>query len=391
VAGVMDRVALPGTRRARAGAGGRPYRNLVLDRTDELRLLRGPWRKAFALGMLVLFIYVPHVLPDDTLGVLVLVAAYAVGAIGLNLLTGYTGQVSLGHAAFFAIGAYTTAYFGNERQWPFLAYLAVAIVLGFLVGAFIGPFALRLRGNYLAVVTIGLVFLTEHVLRNWESLTRPVRGSAPTREAPISIGPLDFKTGLDFGTGSPYTRDQSLFWLSWGMVALAALLAHNIARTRPGRAMQAVRDRDLSAEVIGVDLARTKVGAFAVASAMASVAGVMYAWTIGALDYQELSGPRGLFLSITFVAIIIIGGMGTVYGSILGALIVIYGQRFIADNGADAPILGIPVERGWLTTGELNGILFGGLIVLFLLIEPRGLAALWTRVRLWFQTWPFSY
>ncbi len=175
------------------------------------------------------------------------------------------------------------------------------------------------------------------------------------------------------------------------MVALAALLAHNIARTRPGRAMQAVRDRDLSAEVIGVDLARTKVGAFAVASAMASAAGVIYAWTIGALDYQELSGPRGLFLSITFVAAIIVGGMGTVYGSILGALVVIYGQRFIADNGADAPILGIPVDREWLTTGELNGILFGGLIVLFLLVEPRGLAALWMRIRLWFQTWPFSY
>lgn len=387
----ISQLSLPGTRRARAGTGGRPYRNLIVDRADELKLLRGPWRKAFALGLVALYIWIPHYFPDSTLNVLVLCAAYAVGAIGLNLLTGYTGQISLGHATFFAAGAYSTSYFGVERQWPFLAYLAVAIVIGFLLGAVIGPLALRLRGLYLAVVTIGLVFLTEHIFRNWESVTRPVRGSAPVRDAAVTLGAWDFREGLDFGFGPFYSDEQSFFWLSWALVALTALIARNIVRSRPGRAMQAVRDRDVSAEVIGVELSRTKVGAFAVSSAMAAVAGVMYTWTIGALSFEELSGPRGLVLSITFVAIIIIGGMGTIYGSILGALIVIYGQRFIADNGAEAPVFGIFVDRGWLTTGELDGILFGGLIVVFLLVEPRGLAALWMRIRAWFQTWPFSY
>lgn len=376
--------------RPRDRTHGRPHRNMTLTHGDDLRIVRGPWRALFAIALLIVYLVLPHQFADPTLGVLVLCAAYAIGAIGLNLLIGLTGQVSLGHAAFVAIGAYCTSYLGHERQWPFLAYLAAAMVIGLVAGAVIGPFALRLRGAYLAIVTIGLLFLVEHLFRNWESLTRPTRGSAPTREAPVAIGPLDFGRGLELGA-APYTRQQSLFWLAWALVALTALIARNITRTRPGRAMQAVRDRDLSAEVIGVEQARTKVGAFAVASSMAAVGGVFYALTLGALDYQELSGSRGLFMSITFVAIIILGGLGTVHGAILGALLVVYGQRFIADNGADAPLIGIAVERGWMTTGELNGVLFGLLIIGFLLIEPRGLAALWTRVRLWFQNWPFSY
>lgn len=376
-------------KRSRTGRG-RPHRNMSLSHEDDLRIVRGPWKAAFALTLVTAYIVIPHQLTDATLGVLVLCAAYAVGAIGLNLLIGFTGQVSLGHAAFVAIGAYCTSFFGHQQQWPFLAYFTAAIVIGLVVGALIGPFALRFRGNYLAIVTIGLVFVAEHVLRNWVGLTRPSRGTAPTRDAPVAIGPFDFGAGLELG-GAPYSRQQSLFWLAWALVAVIALVAHNITRTRPGRAMQAVRDRDLSAEVIGVDPVRTKIGAFAVASAMASAGGVLYALTLGALDYQELSGTRGLFMSITFVAIIILGGLGTVYGSILGALLVIYGQRFIADQGAATPVLGIPVEQGWMTTGELNGVLFGGLIIVFLLVEPRGLAALWGRVRTWFQTWPFSY
>lgn len=376
--------------RVRPRRSGNPHRNMTLTRADDLRMLRGPWRKAFAVLLLVVYLVVPLQLTDPTLGVWILVASYSIGAIGLNLLIGYTGQVSIGHAAFVAVGAFTVSALGDQRGWPFLGYLAAAIVFGLIVGLLIGPFALRLRGNYLAIVTIGLVFVAEHVLRNWKDVSTPVRGTAPTRGADVSIGPLDFKAGLDLG-GTVYTREQSLFWLTWALVALAALLAHNIARSRSGRAMQAVRDHDLSAEVIGVDPARTKIGVFAVSSAMAAAAGVVYAMTLGAIDYHELTGGRGLFMSITFLAIVILGGLGTVYGSVLGAILVVYGQRFIADHGADTPIIGFPVQQGWMSTGELNGVLFGLLIIVFLLLEPRGLAALWMRVRRWFESWPFSY
>lgn len=374
----------------RAGRRGRPYRAMVLSHSDELRLLRGPWRTGFAIVLALGYLALPLYVQDDTLAVLVLVAAYAIGAIGLNLLIGYTGQVSLGHAAFVSVGAFCTSALGDQRGWSFPAYLLAAIVIGLVIGAVVGPFALRLRGNYLAIVTIGLVFVAEHVYRNWPRVTSPVRGTAPTREAPVVIGPLDFRAGIEVA-GAVYTKEQSLFWLSWALVAVTAMLAWNITRSRTGRAMQAVRDQDLSAEVIGVRPARVKVGVFAVSGAMAAAGGVVYALTLGALDYQEISGTRGLFMSITFVAIVILGGLGTIHGSILGALLVVYGQRFIADQGADAPVLGIPVQQGWMTTGELNGVLFGGLVVVFLLVEPRGIAALWARVRTWFQTWPFSY
>lgn len=370
--------------------GARPHRNLVLDHRERLRILPGWWARGFAAFLAVAYLTIPSMWSPATLDVLSLCAAYAIGAIGLNLLTGYTGQVSLGHAAFLGVGAYCAAYLGHVEGWPFLAYLLAAAVLGLVLGALVGPFALRLRGNYLAVVTIGLVFLAEHLFKNWESVTGGGIG-ARTNEAAIAIGPLDFRDLRLFGKS--YTDPQAFFWLSWGLVALTALIAKNLVRTRQGRAMQAVRDRDLSAEVIGVDLARTKVGAFAVACSMASVAGVVYALLQKFVVPEELSGPRGLFLSITFVAIIIIGGIGTIYGSILGALLVIYGQRFIADNAGIA-ILDPIVEGGaggFLTTGELNRILFGLLIVIFLLVEPRGLAALWMRVKIWFLTWPFSY
>jgi len=371
-------------------AGGRPHRNLVLHHGERLRLLPGWWSRGFALFLVVAYLVIPSMWAPATLDVLSLCAAYAIGAIGLNLLTGYTGQVSLGHAAFLGVGAYCASYLGHVEGWPFPAYLLAAAVLGLVLGALVGPFALRLRGNYLAVVTIGLVFLAEHLFKNWESVTGGAIG-ARTNEASITLGPLDFRDLHLFGKS--YTDQQAFFWLSWALVAITVLIAKNLVRSRPGRAMQAVRDRDLSAEVIGVDLARTKVGAFAVACSMASVAGVVYALLQKFIVPEELGGPRGLFLSITFVAIIIIGGVGTIYGSILGALLVIYGQRFIADN-ANIAILDPLVEGGeggFLTTGELNRILFGLLIVIFLLVEPRGIAALWMRIKLWFLSWPFSY
>lgn len=290
---------------------------MVLTRADDLRLTRGPWRKAFAVLLVVCYLSLPHWYSDASLSVLTLVAAFAIGSIGLNLLVGYTGQVSLGHAAFVSIGAFATSALGDQRGWPLPAYLAVAVLVGLLVGAIVGPFALRLRGNYLAIVTIGLVFVAEHIYRNWESLSVPVRGTAPTRNAAIELGPLDFGKGLQFGD-VVYTREQSLFWLAWALVALTAWwLTTSPAPVRV--AMQAVRDHDLSAEVIGVNPARTKVGVFAVSGAMAAAGGVVYSFTLGAVDYHELSGGRGLFMSITFLAIIILGGLGTIYGSILGA------------------------------------------------------------------------
>lgn len=374
--------------RLRPHPGGRPHHKLDLDGTRDLKLLKGPWSKGFAVALAVAYFVMPGSLEETTLRTLCYCGLYAIGAIGLNLLTGFTGQVSLGHAAFFGAGAYCAAYFGDKHGWPFLTYVLAAVVVGLAVGGLVGPFAARLRGNYLAVVTIGLLFVAFHLFMNWDSVTGGGNGVS-VGDAAIAIGPLDFRQ-LELG-GLRYSFVQGMFWLIWAFVALTALLAKNIVRSRPGRAMQAIRDRDLSAEIIGVQPTRYKVAAFAVAGACAAVAGVFYALMQNHVSPHEFGGQVGLFLSITFVAMIIMGGVGTVFGSILGALLVEYGRRFIAQEGADAPIFGFPVERGWLSIGELNGVLFGGLIVFFLVLEPRGLAALWMRIRIWFQSWPFSY
>lgn len=372
----------------RRPVGGAPHRNLTLGYADDLKLFRGPWRKV-GLGLLVfLYLWAPGYFSLYVLGVLTLVGVYAIGAIGLNLLTGYAGQVSLGHAFFFGAGGYAAAYLGVDKGWPILLYLPAATVIGFLVGAVIGPFALRLRGNYLVIVTLGLVFLGEHLWKNWESVTGGGTGKSASAAEAI-IGPVDFEA-LELGAVS-YEREQGLFWLVWALVALVAVLAKNLVRSRAGRAMQAVRDRDLSAEVIGVNLARYKVGAFAWSSALAALSGALYALYTQRLETNIFN----LFLSITFVAMIIIGGVGTIFGSILGALLVFGGQQFISRNSDlflfDPIIASSPNDSGFLSIGEFNNILFGLFIVLFLLFEPRGLAALWIRAKTWFLTWPFSY
>jgi branched-chain amino acid transport system permease protein len=375
---------LPVLTRRRAD-GGNPHRNLVVDRSEDLRLFRSRWAQAGLVLLLFLYWYLPtHYFDDTGLRTMSTVGAFAIGAIGLNLLSGYTGQISLGHAFFIAIGSYTVGYLGVEAyDAPLVVYLPVAALISFAVGAAIGPFALRLRGVYLVIVTIGLIFVGRHLFNNWESVTGGSRGLRGLRRADMSIGPIDF-SDLSF-LGHEYSSDAGKFFLIWALVAVAALLAKNIVRTRPGRAMQAIRDRDLSAEVIGVDLARTKVMAFAISSAYAGVAGVLH----GVLGGSARPTDFGLVMSITFIAIIIIGGIGTIFGSILGAIFVVGGEEYIRNNSSSALFdWAVP---DLMSVGDLTGILFGLFVVLFLLFEPRGLAALWLRFKIWLVSWPFKY
>ena len=376
---------LPGSRRRH---GGSPHRNLLLSHGDELRLFRGPWRKLGLALLAVVYLWVPGYFSPYVLGVLTLCGVYAVGVIGLNLLTGFAGQVSLGHAFFFGAGGYAAAYFGDDHGWPLWLYLPAAALIGFAVGAVIGPFALRLRGNYLVIVTLGLVFLGDHLWKTWDSVTGGGQGKS-VGLAPTSIGPLDFKDLHVLGVR--YEEEQGMFWLVWAVVALVALLSTNLVRSRAGRAMQAVRDRDLSAEVIGVNLARYKVGAFAWSGAFAALSGALY----GIVTERLETGIFNLFLSITFVAMLIIGGVGTIFGSVLGALVVSGGQQLIARNSGaiifDPVIISSPGDSGFLSIGEFNNILFGLGIVLFLMFEPRGLAALWMRARSWVASWPYGH
>jgi branched-chain amino acid transport system permease protein len=201
----------------------------------------------------------------------------------------------------------------------------------------------------------------------------------------VTIGSLDFSQHNVFG--QKFTDDQSYFWLVWFFVAVGALVAKNIVRTRPGRAMQAVRDRDVAAEVVGVNLARYKVGAFALSSAYAAVAGAL----LGSFSEFITPDQWSLPLAIQFVAIIIVGGVGTIFGSILGALFIAGGPLVIDDRASSIPLVKWLVEQGGMSTATFNQLLFGLVIILFLVLEPHGLAGIWFRIRNYFKAWPFSY
>jgi branched-chain amino acid transport system permease protein len=363
----------------------RPHRNLVRDYRQDLRLFGTPWARAGLVLLITVFLLLPTVVRDDFwLSVLIYVGITAIGAIGLNLLTGYCGQISLGNAFFIGAGAYCTGLVGGDLGLPLPLWLLAAAVVGGLLGGLIGPFALRLRGHYLAIVTLGLVFLGEHLWRNLKEVTGGNSGTSVL--AGTSLGPVDFAE-LTLA-GEQYSRNQGFFWLVWGLVAVVALLAKNLVRTRPGRALQAVRDRDQAAEVIGVRVGRYKIGAFVVSSAMAAVAGALFG------TYQQFVSPDewNLLLSIQYIAIIIVGGLGTIFGSILGAVFVGALPALIDRYSAEIPGVATEVgDGGFISVFALNQAIFGLLIVLFLVLEPRGLAGIWLRVKMYFKAWPFSY
>jgi branched-chain amino acid transport system permease protein len=361
-------------------------RRLTIRYEDDLRLFRSRLSKLSLAGMIFLGLWLPLTLRGDfSLSILIDAGILAIGAIGLNLLTGFTGQVSLGHAFFIGVGSYAAVWFGGHEHLALPVWLLGAAVIGGLIGAIIGPFALRLRGNYLAVVSLGLVFLGLHVFHNWRQVTGGPGGTSVT--APLKLGPINF-AGLKIGH-TVYTRNQSFLLLVVIVLALVALVAKNVVRSRPGRAMQAIRDRDVAAEVIGVSLARYKIGAFVLSSAMAAVAGALYG------VHQQFVQPDAwnLALSIRYIAVIIIGGVGTIYGSVIGALFIAIIPQLIDRYSRHIPL----VAKNASTTGfhltvfQLNQIIFGVLIVGFLIFEPLGLAAVWRRVKSYVLTWPFSY
>lgn len=378
--------------------------HMVIDYADDLRLFGTPWKRAGLAIIVLLYLFVPvkaeslsvSWLPEiaDTaiqaffnLNTLAYVGIFAIGAIGLNLLTGYTGQISLGHAIFMGVGAYFSAYVGTTWDWPMAIWLPGATIAGFLVGAAVGPFALRLRGSYLVVVTLALVFIGEHIFDNWTSVTGGNVGTSTTEAEPI-LGPFDFRALNLFG--HEFTTEQGLFWLIWFFVGVTALVVKNIVRTRPGRALLAIRERDLAAEVIGVDINHYKILAFAVSGAIASLAGALY----GPLQLYVSPIDFSLFVSIQFIAVIILGGLGTVYGSIVGAVLISGLPRIIEEvsRGQDLPGVGGDAGGvdGLVSVSALNQVIFGLAIVVVLLVEPRGVAALWERIKLYLRTWPFS-
>jgi branched-chain amino acid transport system permease protein len=331
----------------------------------------------------------PFVLQDPMLRTLSLAFVFAIGALGLNMVTGLAGQVSLGHAFFVGIGAYTAAAisgdpdartigFGIEEMWIWLP--AAGLVAAFF-GVLVAPIATRLRGLYLAIVTLGLVFLGEHVFREWSSLTGGA-GVGRSAAEPVLFG-FNFS---ESDSDAFFTAPQQLYLLMLVMLLIFALAARNIGRSKVGRSFAAVRDRDMAAEMMGIDLPRAKTLAFALSSFYAGCAGGLLYTISGFFD----PGTFNLLLSVQFIAMVLIGGAGTVGGTIAGALFISLLPTlsrelpafltFISSSPAETP-----------NVFQVEQILYGLLIVMFLLFEPRGLYGIWVRFRTYWKSWPFSY
>lgn len=321
------------------------------------------WLAAGAL----LLVALPFVASDYWLFLACLVGIHVISTTGLNILTGYTGLVSLGQAAFMGVGAYTVGYCQIRFGTPFLLNLIAAGLVTAALGVLVGVPSLRVKGLYLAIATIAASFILHFVFQNWTAVTGGTRG--------LSIPPARM-------FGHDLARPQQLYWVILPFTLLAVLGAANLFRTRWGRAFIAVRDRDISAEVLGIPLLKTKLMSFALSSFYAGIAGGLWAYFFRVVTPESFP----FVYSIFFLAAVIVGGMGTILGGILGAVFMTLVPEVLK------------LVVGWLTPvlpnavallAPVRTIVFGLLIIGFLIFEPHGLAEVWRRIRRFFHLWPF--
>lgn len=324
----------------------------------------------FWLGLFLVFLMVfPFIADAYMLYIANMIGFAIIAAVGLNLLTGFTGQISLGHAAFVGVGAYTSAILVTRLGFSFWLSIPFAGLVAALAGMIIGIPSLRVKGLYLCIATLAAQFIFEFIFIHWESMTNGITGiNLPCP----SIGGFEFVT------------EKSFYWITLFFVVLGVGYARNLVRSRMGRAFVAIRDRDLSAEIIGINLFRYKLSAFAISSFYAGVAGALWVTFLKVVTPDHFP----FILSIHYLAMIIVGGLGSILGSIFGAIfmtlipeILNYLSEIVKMSAPGYEEIFVPMKE----------VIFGVLIVLFLVFEPRGLAELWNRIKNFFRLWPFSY
>ncbi len=417
---------------------GRP--NLYTSYESDSQILPTWTQKLAGIAGLAILLLMPFSLPvinqlplirflgdGDWLRPMANVFIFAIAALGLNILTGVAGQVSLGHAFFMGVGAYTAALVGGKGGgkligWglPIWLWLPAAGLGAALVGVIVSPVAVRLRGLYLAIMTLGLVFIGIHFANM--SWGRRVAGdpglgrSFPGFDLKLwkEDTPLVSVESDSHWLWFDVTSAQKKYLILASLMIVFVVIAKNIARTRTGRALQAIRDRDIAAEVMGVAEFKYKLVAFAISSFFAGIAGALFASFVGKLPATQFN----LFLSVTFIAILLIGGVGTVAGAMLGTFFVVLtpnlveqfthwlsdrtGQAGIVSKLADGILtkgrgdfgaISIATQTpGWpLNVFDWNLVLYGALIIIFLIFEPLGLYGIWVKVRNYWKRWPFSY
>jgi branched-chain amino acid transport system permease protein len=344
--------------------------NAVFSYRQDERIFRTRFKRMSLAGFFGLVVLSPLLLNEGHYFILNLVLTYLIAALGLNLLVGITGLLSLGQAAFVGVGAYTSALLVTNLGFPLALAIPCAGVTAAAGGVIVGVPSLRIKGFYLMVATLAFQFVIDYLIVHWEGLTRGIRG-------------IELSTPVVLGVS--LASQTRFFFFVFLVAALMIWGARNLLRSNIGRAFVAIRDNDVSAEIIGIPVFRYKLLSFAIASFYAGVAGAIFS----AMQRAAMPQDYSLTHSIMFLAMVLIGGAGSVLGTIFGVIFVTlvpFGLDFIVSWLA---VVYDPNVTIYL--GPVKDLTFGLLIVLFIIFEPVGLVGVWVRFREYFRIWPLPY
>jgi branched-chain amino acid transport system permease protein len=339
----------------------------------RLRATKSEYVRLALMG--VLLVVLPFVLDNYWLSIANTILIAVIGAVGLNILVGYTGQISLGQGGFLAVGAYSSAILSDRIGLPTPLAILVAVLMTAVVGTFFGLPGLRLKGLYLAIATLASQQIIEFFIRrDYGGALSEGRGYVNVER--LEVGP--------FQVGGRDVFEQQWYWILAVLAVLAVISARNLFRTGLGRSFMAVRDQDIAAEAIGVNLTRAKLTAFAVSSGFVGLAGALTAHYSEVVTWEKFT----LEVSILYLAMIIVGGLGSVAGAVYGAVFMTLLPVLIrnASNSLEGTV---PFLADQLPA--VQNAAFGAIIIGFLIFEPRGLDRIWQRVKDYVRYWPFRY
>jgi branched-chain amino acid transport system permease protein len=335
----------------------------------DTELFQTLFSKFCIYGFIAFLFIAPFVLNDYLIYILNMIFIAVIGAVGINILTGFTGLISLGQGAFMAVGAFSAGYFSIHFHLPFYICIPLAGLFTAMVGAFFGIPSLRLKGLYLSIATLAAQFIIEFIIIRSDSITGGVEGLS-----------IDYASIF----GIELDDDFKFYFLALPLAIIMTMAATNIVRSKIGRAFLSIRDNYIAAEAMGINLFRYKLTSFAISSFYAGVAGALWAYYTTIITVENFT----IAVSIQYLSMIIIGGLGSILGSIFGATFLIILPEVlqtVSDVGSNY----YPAMTQ--IVGSLKEMTFGLVIVLFLLFEPEGMVRRWRLIKAYWKLWPFSY
>ncbi len=348
---------------------------------EDIQLFKSGVVLFWSVAFFILLFTFPLYLPNYYIYLLNIIMVHIILSVGLNILVGSTGQISLGHAGFFAIGAYGTALLMTQLHLPFLLAIVLAAFIAAFFGFVLGLPALRLEGPYLAIASLGFGLTIMQVIGSMKLFG----GRMGIKTPPLDLGIPQL------GWHWVLSSDIAKYYLILVITVILVIAAINILKTRVGRAFVAIRDSDIAAEVLGVNLVVYKTLAFAVSAFYAGVAGGLFGFILGFFDPFTFN----MILSIMFLVMVVVGGLGTVLGSIMGATLITYLQYDLFKNIAEVPYFGkamLYLSDKWFTVVGLenfSSMAIGLIMIGIIIFEPLGMFGAWIRIKKYWMTWPF--